>query len=171
MQTRRSVLFIGRFQPFHKGHEKILSHLLKRYFRVTLAIGSAQKRRTKDNPFSARERKEMIMRVVRMHKGWTSRIRFAYLADHRSNAVWVRILRARFSPSHFVIAAANPLVRRLCKKTGYTLDPSPLFKRAEWEGKTIRAKARAGRPIRSLLSSALRVWMQEKGKKIIRESG
>ena len=31
------VLFIGRFQPFHKGHEKILAYLFKRYSRVIIA--------------------------------------------------------------------------------------------------------------------------------------
>ena len=54
MERSKNVLFPGRFQPFHKGHEKIVRSLLSDGHRVTIAV-----RRTDvsdDNPFTVAER-------------------------------------------------------------------------------------------------------------------
>ena len=44
-------LFIGRFQPFHKGHESIVRKMLEECEKVIIAIGSAQESGTVANPF------------------------------------------------------------------------------------------------------------------------
>ena len=165
----KEALFVGRFQPFHKGHEKILAYLLRRYARITIAIGSAQEKRTEVNPFSAQERTAMIMRVVRSHVGWGKKIKFIFLADSHSNPAWVRAVSARFPPSRFAVASANPLVRKLLKNADYSLDPSPLFQRAEWEGKQIRNQIRKGGEVNldKMIPPALSDWMRKKGKAII----
>lgn len=54
------ALFVGRFQPLHKGHEETIRKLLKEYEKVIVLIGSKQKKRTQSNPFSYEERKEML---------------------------------------------------------------------------------------------------------------
>jgi len=54
------ALFIGRFQPFHKGHLELIKQIAKQVGKVFLVIGSSQESDTKDNPFSFVERKEMI---------------------------------------------------------------------------------------------------------------
>ncbi len=170
MNIPSSVLFIGRFQPFHKGHEKIISYLLRRYSKITIAIGSAKEKRTKDNPFSAAERKEMIRTVLRTHAGWKKRVSFAFLADYASNATWVRAVCSRFPSSRFAVASANPLVRRLLHGADYSLDPSPLFRRAEWEGKQIRKRIRGEKFISFFekdIPPSLRKWMRSKGRKIV----
>lgn len=53
-------LFIGRFQPFHKGHLKDIKDALKECDEVIIAIGSSQHSHTADNPFSFEERVRMI---------------------------------------------------------------------------------------------------------------
>ncbi len=166
--ARKIALFIGRFQPFHKGHEKIINYLLRRYSRIIIAIGSSQEKRTKENPFSAVERMAMAARVVRAHNGWKKRISFAFLADYPSNEDWARAVGARFAPKSFAIASANPLVRRLLRKAAYTLDPSPLFRRAEWEGKKIRAETRNGKNASIIpVPLALKSWMEREGRRIM----
>jgi nicotinamide-nucleotide adenylyltransferase len=54
------ALFIGRFQPFHKGHLKIIKHFENKYDKIIIGVGSAQYSNTFKNPFSYEERKEMI---------------------------------------------------------------------------------------------------------------
>lgn len=55
------VVFIGRFQPFHNGHLKILKHALDRAKKsVVVVLGSANSPRTIKNPFTADERRDMI---------------------------------------------------------------------------------------------------------------
>lgn len=142
---------------------------MKRYRLITIAIGSAQEKRTKDNPFSASERRAAIVRVARAHAGWSKRIKFAFLRDYKKNDDWTSQVRARFPSSRFAIASANPLVRKLLKKANYRLDPSPLFCRAEWEGEKIRKRIR-GRDtaiVKKDIPPSLRAWMKTKGLKII----
>ncbi|MDO8643134.1 MAG: nicotinamide-nucleotide adenylyltransferase [Candidatus Woesearchaeota archaeon] len=53
-------LYIGRFQPFHNGHLALIKEMLKEVKTLHIVVGSAQHIGTKENPFSADERREMI---------------------------------------------------------------------------------------------------------------
>jgi nicotinamide-nucleotide adenylyltransferase len=57
------ALFIGRFQPLHRGHITIIQNLLDQYNEVVIMIGSADKSRTIKNPWTATERIEMLRSV------------------------------------------------------------------------------------------------------------
>lgn len=59
MQKKMTV-FIGRFSPFHLGHEEVLLRALQSSEVVLLLIGSAKQARNTKNPFTAQERAEMI---------------------------------------------------------------------------------------------------------------
>ncbi|MCK4588828.1 MAG: nicotinamide-nucleotide adenylyltransferase [Nanoarchaeota archaeon] len=54
------ALFIGRFQPFHKGHLAAMKQMAKEVDKIIIGIGSSQYLNEADNPFSAEERIEMI---------------------------------------------------------------------------------------------------------------
>lgn len=57
------AVVIGRFQPFHNGHEDIIRSALSIANQVIVVIGSANQPRTIKNPFTAAEREQMIMDV------------------------------------------------------------------------------------------------------------
>ena len=52
-------IVLGRFQPFHKGHEHLVSAALEKGPTV-IAIGSSQAEMSTDNPWNANEREAMI---------------------------------------------------------------------------------------------------------------
>ena len=54
------ALFVGRFQPFHRGHQHAIRAAMRKYGYVVIGIGSSQVSHTKENPFSFQERKKMI---------------------------------------------------------------------------------------------------------------
>lgn len=54
------LVFIGRFQPFHRGHMSVIDEALKRADNVIILIGSANLPRSLRNPFSVEERAQMI---------------------------------------------------------------------------------------------------------------
>lgn len=54
-------VFIGRFQPFHKGHSEIITHGLEISNKLLILIGSAESVRSSRNPFTYAERAKMIL--------------------------------------------------------------------------------------------------------------
>lgn len=54
---------VGRFQLLHKGHEQLINLGLEMCERFVVLIGSSNESRTKDNPFTFEERKEMIKTI------------------------------------------------------------------------------------------------------------
>lgn len=57
---RDALVFIGRFQPFHKGHKAVIDEALKRAKQVVVVVGSSFAARNIRNPFTFEERKAMI---------------------------------------------------------------------------------------------------------------
>ena len=54
------VTYLGRFQPFHHGHENMVKHALSKAKKVIVVVGSAFRPRTPKNPFTVDERIGMI---------------------------------------------------------------------------------------------------------------
>lgn len=54
------LVFIGRFQPFHNGHFLTVQRALKDAHKVLILCGSADKNRSKKNPWNFMEREQMI---------------------------------------------------------------------------------------------------------------
>lgn len=59
-----SCLFVGRFQPFHRGHLMVVKGMTKVAGKVVIAIGSSDAPKSAENPFTAAERREMIQRAL-----------------------------------------------------------------------------------------------------------
>lgn len=57
------TVFIGRFSPFHKGHEAVLRKAFEHSSHVLVLVGSANRPLTFRNPFSADTRHAMIRSV------------------------------------------------------------------------------------------------------------
>lgn len=55
------LVFIGRFQPFHRGHEFVVREALKLADTLIILIGSSNSPRTLKNPFTYDEREAMIL--------------------------------------------------------------------------------------------------------------
>ena len=54
------LVFVGRFQPFHNEHKRIIDIALEKSKNVLVLVGSAGKARTIRNPFTFEERGDMI---------------------------------------------------------------------------------------------------------------
>ncbi len=78
------LTFIGRFQPFHLGHKFVVDTALRRSKKVALVIGSDQQPRTARNPFTTKERIEMISAVYPEEVA-QQRLFFCPQVDHTYN--------------------------------------------------------------------------------------
>ncbi len=89
------ALFIGRFQPLHKGHIAVIRNLIKKYDKVIVGIGSAEKSRTKTNPFTADERRVMLEIVFgkEINEG---KIEVVKIEDKPSDEEWANEIISKY---------------------------------------------------------------------------
>lgn len=81
------LIFIGRFQPVHNGHIKVMLEALEMSERLIIICGSAHKPRTIKNPWSVTERWKMIQLALSeyLSKEDLSRVMFSYSYDQWYN--------------------------------------------------------------------------------------
>ncbi len=110
-------LFLGRFQPFHKGHLHVIEGAVKEVDELKIAIGSSQEYDTDKNPFSADEREGMINEVL-MGKRYFDQVKFYHVPDIFSDGKYVEHLRKITGDFDVVYAAENLLTKKLFKEAG-----------------------------------------------------
>jgi len=80
-------LFIGRFQPFHLGHLQDIKIALKEVDELVIGIGSSNEKHTEENPFTIKERIEMIDLVL--PKNEISNYTLYPIPDFHDDKKWV----------------------------------------------------------------------------------
>ena len=63
--TMKKGLILGRVQPFHFGHLELIKNIIDTRIEPLICIGSAQYSHTSENPFTVKERKEMIETIMK----------------------------------------------------------------------------------------------------------
>lgn len=87
------LIFIGRFQPFHLGHLKVVREGLRQGGQLIVLIGSAHAARNIRNPWSYAERETMLRGALSEEEN--RRLRVAPLMDVTYNdEAWVRNVQA-----------------------------------------------------------------------------
>lgn len=86
MKFNKAVV-LGRFQPFHKGHAKLIDEALTVAETVYVVIGSANCYPNIKNPFTVEQRQRLITDWYRNKYGakMMHRIRFESVSDYRYN--------------------------------------------------------------------------------------
>lgn len=81
------AVVIGRFQPFHNGHAKMVREALKEAETVYILLGSAYAYPNVLNPLTSKERQALITRwsVCELPVGECARIKFAHIPDYLYN--------------------------------------------------------------------------------------
>lgn len=151
------VLLVGRFQPFHFGHLKLLKQAEK-IGDVIIALGSANESGTQKNPMTASERRECIERVL-SDKNFEAE--FVELPDFHDNDKWTDYLLSKISDFDVAISG-NELVRRLLRDRGYDAR-EPEFLRDTWKynGTYVRETIAKGGDYESLVPEAVAKFLKE----------
>ncbi len=86
------VVYIGRFQGEHLGHQAMLLDALAHAPKVAVVLGSAFQARTPHNPFTWEERADMIRLSV--PEAERERLLFVPMRDYYDDTRWVAAVRA-----------------------------------------------------------------------------
>jgi nicotinamide-nucleotide adenylyltransferase len=128
-------LLIGRFQPFHLGHLDAVLFGLSRTENLFICIGSSNKSNEKKNPFSAEERREMIISSI--EASMIDRIKIFDIPDIDNHEKWTFEID-RIVPKYEVVFTNNEFTKTLFEKRQMNVIPVILKDREKFSGTNIR---------------------------------
>lgn len=141
------AVFVGRFQPFHLGHFRVVEEYQEEFGDFSLVMGSAGKSRTPENPLTAGERKEII-------RSCFPEIKVLELEDEGSteedNRQWVEKLEEETGSE--VVISQNDLVKRLVQEyTDMELVEQDLYDPEKFSATEVRRRIREGEEWKELV--------------------
>ncbi|MBI4437696.1 adenylyltransferase/cytidyltransferase family protein [Candidatus Uhrbacteria bacterium] len=98
-----TCLFLGRFQPYHNGHHLVVQGMTKLCGKIIIGIGSSDKSRSAENPYTAQERKEMIQAALQDEDLIpVFDVHFVELPDASDDEAWTKQVLAIAGPVDMV---------------------------------------------------------------------
>lgn len=138
-ETVKRGLFVGRFQPFHKGHLEAVKDILKEVDELVIIVGSAQYSHRIDNPFTAGERITMIRMALQEAQIPQSRYWIVPVPDVHVHMMWISEVRG-YAPKFDVVYGNEPLTKRLFFEAGFKIKPVSFHKRNIYSATEIRKR-------------------------------
>lgn len=130
-------LLIGRFQPFHLGHLEAFRFALSKVEKLWIGIGSSNRPSEKNNPFTADERKEMILSSI--DDSISNRIQIFFIPDFDNHIKWIQNIDS-LVPDFEVVFSNDKLTQSLYSKRGKKVISVPFKDREILSGTNIRNK-------------------------------
>ena len=128
-------LLIGRFQPFHLGHLDAVLFGLSRTENLFIGIGSSNKSNESRNPFSAKERREMIISSI--EPSMAERIKIFDIPDVGDHEKWAFEID-RVVPKYDIVFTNDEFTKTLFEKREMNVIPAVLKDREKFSGTNIR---------------------------------
>ena len=128
-------LLIGRFQPFHLGHLDAVLFGLSRTENLFICIGSSNKSNERRNPFSAEERREMIISSI--EPSMADRLKIFDIPDVGYHEKWTFEID-QIVPKYDIIFTNDEFTKTLFEKREMNVVPVELKDREKFSGTNIR---------------------------------
>lgn len=135
-------LLIGRFQPFHIGHLFAVKFALSNVDKLWIGIGSSNRSNEKRNPFTADERKEMILSSIDSET--RNRVEIYYVPDIGDHERWTYHVDS-IVPKYDMVFSNDDFTIALYQQRGIRVLPVPLLERESVSGTNIREMIATGK--------------------------
>jgi nicotinamide-nucleotide adenylyltransferase len=126
---------IGRFQPFHLGHLEAIKFALSNVEHLHVGIGSSNKSHEERNPFTADERKEMILSSI--DDTIAKRLSIHFIPDVDDHSKWTHLVD-EIIPEYDVVFSNDDFTHELYGKRGKSIISVDLKSRSNLSGTNIR---------------------------------
>ena len=144
-----TALFIGRFQPVHKGHLLVIKEILESCDEIIIGIGSSEKANVRDNPFLFQERKEML--EISLTEANISNYKIIPVPDVGNDTLWIGQI-IKNAPKFEVIYTNNEWTKKCFEKKGIEARETAYFE--PYNGSDIRLKIGRDEPWQDLVPPA-----------------
>ncbi len=158
----KRVAFIGRFQPFHRGHLSVIEDLLPKFDQVLVVIGSSDKFRTPENPFTVGERHAMVKETLEDLGVKPDKFKVIPLPDVDDDEKWVKHAIKTCPEFAAVAITENPRVEKLFRKDKTKKIVKPKKKYAI-TATTVREEIGKGSDLRKYLPQPVISFLQKIG--------
>ena len=105
VKSAMKALVLGRFQPLHNGHVRMITKASKLADKLVIGVGSSNKSRTYKNPFTYDERNFMISSSINVKIPYS----IAGIPDFGNNDLWIAWIDDNIDFDVFVSNADNEL--------------------------------------------------------------
>ena len=126
---------IGRFLPFHLGHLEAIKFALSNVEHLHVGIGSSNKSHEERNPFTADERKEMILSSI--DDTIAKRLSIHFIPDVDDHSKWTHLVDD-IIPEYDVVFSNDDFTHELYDKRGKSIISVDLKSRSNLSGTNIR---------------------------------
>ena len=150
-------LLIGRFQPFHLGHLEALQFALSKVDKLWLGLGSSNKPIAKNNPFSAEERKQMILSSI--NDSMKNKITIYFIPDVDNHVKWIEKI-GTIVPNFDIIFSNDSLTNHLYSKRTVQVISIPFLKRDQLSGTRIRDLIKSDQKWDDLVPSGTKLFLE-----------
>jgi len=154
---KTKALFIGRFQPFHTGHFLTILDIGAKHSEVIIGIGSADDGFTEENPFTAKEREQMIKLSLEEQKfAWS----IYHIPDIDNDEEWVSHVKGIVG--HFDVAySGNDRCIELFQKAGTQTLTQKMIQRHRFWGTEIRKRILQRKKWEGLVPEPVAQYLQQ----------
>ncbi len=151
-------LIIGRFQPFHLGHLSAVKQALKQADKLYIAIGSAQYSGRPKNPFTAKERRQMIELALES-ENIAKDCDIFEVPDIHDDEKWISHLKSIVPDFDIVFVGNNGLVQELFEKNG--IPTMPVTHEKDISGTEVRKLMTDNKAWQKMLSPAVAGYIEK----------
>lgn len=151
-------LLIGRFQPFHLGHLEALHFALSKVDKLWVGLGSSNKAPQKNNPFSAEERKKMILSSI--DDSIRDKIEIYFIPDFEDHKKWVENIDI-IVPKFDMVFTNDDMTKYLYSKLETMVVAIPFTKRDVLSGTNIRDLILSDQPWEEFVPDGTRNFLNE----------
>jgi len=153
-------IFVGRFQPPHKGHLGAIKNILEKVDELVIIVGSSQYSHRLDNPFTTGERITMIRKALEEEGIQSSRYWVIPVPDVHLHMLWVSQV-VSYSPKFGVVYTNEPLTRRLFIEAGFKVEPVAFIERKVYSATEIRKRMLNGENWEELVPKSVARFIKE----------
>lgn len=143
------ALFVGRFQPFHNGHLKAIKWILKKHDNVCIVIGSSNESHTPMNPFTIKERREMIEKTLVSEGINREKYEIIEISDDNDDKKWVESILEKTKIN--IVYTGNLWTKRCFESSKIPVKDHPMYEEIRLNGTKIRTLIKNKKPFNNLV--------------------
>ncbi len=149
---KKTVLYIGRFQPFHLGHLDAIKQILEKENpdTILIAIGSAEDAYEENNPFTAGERFLMIWSALEEAGIPRDKYFITSIRDINNFTLWTKHVKS-FLPPFNTVYTGSKIVKDLFEKYEKDIKICDLEQRLNISATIVRTKIKNNEKIDELV--------------------